>query len=289
MGKKRKISREEVNIIIEKYNIDIGKYTINEQGTIDVDGDVVIRYANLRRLPLRFGIVQGNFNCSGLKLFSLIGAPSYIFRSFICKENNLTSLKHGPKYVGTNYDCSENNLETLDGCAKEVGGNLLCNNNNLVNLKGSPALIQGYFNCKNNKLKTLTGSPQELNGRFHLSHNLLNNFEGSPKKIWGEIYATSNFLINLKGLSPDFDGRLFLDASTKSINTGQVDYKNMSVELRRESKFGHNFMPSLILTNNCHVDLIVKFQRHYEVWTKDDELDQANFQILMEDIEDGLR
>lgn len=298
MRMKRLISRKEVQIILAKYHIEIsnhnnkiGRYIINEDGSIDVDGNVIIRHANLKRIPFKFGRIYGDFTCSGLELMTLKGSPSYVSGSFVCKANNLTSLKHGPKYVGINYDCSVNKLQTLDGCATEVGRDLLCNNNCLINLEGSPEVIQGYFNCKNNKLKTLVGSPKELYGRFHVSHNLITNFEGSPQKISGEIYATSTFLNNLYGLAPDFDGKLFIDASAKSINTGLLDYKSMRIDLRFTNKYGYNFMPTQVMDNHRHIDLILKYQRHYEIWTEldnQDELDDDNFQILIEDIADGL-
>lgn len=297
MRTKRLINRKEVEIIISKYHIEISKnnnepakYIINNDGTIDVDGDVSVRYSNLKRLPLKFGTIYGDFNCSNLKLNNLKGSPSYISGNFVCKENQLKTLKYGPKYVGNNYDCSHNIIESLEGCANHIGRDLICNNNKLVNLKGCPEIIQGYLNCKMNKLKSLVGSPKQLYGKFHLSYNQLTNLEGSPQKIWGEIYATSNFLNNLKGLSPDFEGKLFLDASTKSISTGLglVDFKNTKLELRIVKKFNHNFMPLQLMDHHQYIDLIFKYQQYYEIWYENDELDNEQFSILIEDLNDGL-
>ena len=61
-----KESKEDIDSICKKYGIE--NYTINEDGTVDVDGDVSIvgkivrdRFINidLTKLPLRFGKVSG--------------------------------------------------------------------------------------------------------------------------------------------------------------------------------------------------------------------------------------
>ncbi|MEZ7500445.1 hypothetical protein QO200_17070 [Flavobacterium sp. Arc3] len=274
--------------IIKRYRILIDNFTINDDGLIDVKGNVKICDGKLQKLPLRFRNVSGNFHCNSNCLKTLIGSPQWVGGSFNCSDNDLYTLKHGPVIVRGTYRCSENNLITLKGCAIEVGRDLLCNNNNLVNLVGSPDKIHGYFNCKLNKLRSLEGSPKEMFGRFHVSYNRLNDFSGAPQNMRCEIYATSNFLNNLKGLPIDYEGQLFIDASTKSLNTGEIDYNKMKVQLRIINKFGHNFIPKQILDNYAHINLIMKYQRYYDIWTIDDALDEPNFDMFIEDIEDGL-
>jgi hypothetical protein len=75
MSKKRLINRIEVDTILKKYNIRLSKYNIDNEGRIDVEGDVEFRYTNLNYLPLKFGKVNGSFSCCGLMLQSLKGAP----------------------------------------------------------------------------------------------------------------------------------------------------------------------------------------------------------------------
>ncbi|MFT5249720.1 MAG: hypothetical protein ACI93P_001448 [bacterium] len=266
MSKKRLINRIEVDTILKKYNIRLSKYNIDNEGRIDVEGDVEFRYTNLNYLPLKFGKVNGSFNCSGLTLQSLKGAPSYVKYDFRCENNALTSLKYGPKHVGGSYNCSNNKLETLTGCATEIGRD---------------------FVCKHNKLKSLHGSPIEFYGRFNCSHNLLTSFAGAPETFRGAIYANSNYLINLKGFLK-FDGTIFIDPSASSINTGYVDHPKMKIEIRLQSKYGHEFMPRPILENHLFWDTILKYQRYYEIWTDDDQLHTDYFQMLLEDLKDGL-
>lgn len=262
------INRTEADIIIKKFNIKIsGKYEINIDGRIDVHGGVDIRHCNLNKIPLAFGRIDGDFKCTGSNLRSLKNAPSYVSNNFTCDDNLLTSLRYGPIFVGGNYDCSRNKLNNLIGCATEIGRDLV---------------------CKMNKLKSLAGSSKQFFGRFNCSYNLLNNFIGAPEDFRGEIYANYNYLKNLKGFKK-FDGILFIDTTASSVNTGdEGDYKNMKIELRLVSKFGYEFLPRPIIDNHHYLGIILKYQRYYEIWSDEDELNLDYFQMFIEDIKDGL-
>jgi hypothetical protein len=120
--------------ICKQYNI--LNYTINSDGSIDVDGDVWIaswsRNKNeINKLPLKFNKVTGNFSCTWNKLTSLDGAPNYVDGHFSCNHNQLTSLEGCPKEVGGYFDCNNNQLTSLDGCPNYVGGNFHCFGNPL--------------------------------------------------------------------------------------------------------------------------------------------------------------
>ncbi len=87
----------------------IKNYTINKDGTVDVEGDVDIFYKNLTgEIPIQFNKVGGSFYCYNNKLISLKGAPEKVGGDFSCTYNNLTSLKGAPKEVGRDFDCSNN-------------------------------------------------------------------------------------------------------------------------------------------------------------------------------------
>ena len=104
-----KITDQERNKIIKlckKYNIE--NYTIKDDGTVDVDGDVNLIESNLTELPLKFGIVNGDFNCSENELNSLIGSPKEVGVSFYCDFNQLTSFEGAPEKVGMIFNCKKN-------------------------------------------------------------------------------------------------------------------------------------------------------------------------------------
>ena len=123
-------SIEDIDSICEKYGII--NYTVNPDGTVDVDGNVDLSNRKLTRLPLKFGKVSGNFYCSYNKLTTLEGCPTEVGGSFLCNNNQLTTLKGGPKIVGRNFVCYYNKLTTLEGCPKEVVGHFSCSNNKLT-------------------------------------------------------------------------------------------------------------------------------------------------------------
>ena len=101
---------------------DIENYTINDDGTIDVDGNVYLSFNDLTELPLRFNKVTGNFNCGGNNLTTLKGCPRWIGGYFYCGHNDLTSLEFSPDYVGGYFSCSYNKL-TDNYCIAEIKGN----------------------------------------------------------------------------------------------------------------------------------------------------------------------
>jgi hypothetical protein len=88
------------------------KYTINLDGTIDVNGAVGLdsRLDDMEKLPVKFGKVSSYFTCYGNYLTSLEGCPNYVGGEFGCSGNVLTTLEHCPNYVGDNFNCRSNNL-----------------------------------------------------------------------------------------------------------------------------------------------------------------------------------
>ena len=117
--------------ICEKYNI--VNYTINDDGSVDVDGHVFLDNHKLTELPLTFNHVLG---------------------SFYCYDNNLTSLKGCPENVGGYFDCSNNQLTNLEHCPKHISGGFMCIENRLTTLEYSPKYVGYDFSCVfNSKLK----------------------------------------------------------------------------------------------------------------------------------------
>jgi hypothetical protein len=129
--KKFNESLEDIDSICKKYGIQ--NYTINGDGTVDVDGNVDIFKRNLSKLPLKFGRVTGNF---------------------YCHSNKLTTLEGCPKEVGGSFHCSDNKLTTLEGCPKEVGYNFYCHNNQItiINSELEFVKINGDFDIEYNPI-----------------------------------------------------------------------------------------------------------------------------------------
>jgi hypothetical protein len=151
-------SKTDIHSICKKWGIE--NYTINPDGSIDVDDNVDLYSQRLTKLPLKFRNVSGDFNCSNNKLISLEGCPQSVSADFICFNNQLTSLEGGPQSVGGGFYCYNNQLISLVGCPQSLSGSFNCKNNKLTSLKGCPQSVGGYFYCSDNKLTSLEGFPE---------------------------------------------------------------------------------------------------------------------------------
>jgi hypothetical protein len=168
-------TRDGVIQVCKRYGIE--DYTINDNLSIDVDGDVRLDSKNLEYLPLRFNYVSGGFSCCRNILVSLEGSPQTVGGDFDCQGNELKTLEGSPQTVGTNFECSYNNLKTLEGSPQTVGGDFGCSLNGLKSLKGCPQTVGGDFDCFGNELKSLEGCPSVVNGNFNCSFNKLKDLE----------------------------------------------------------------------------------------------------------------
>jgi len=124
---KESLEHSEIKELCKKYFI--LKYTINEDNSIDVNGNVNINAKFLRKLPLKFNNVTGDFYCAHNYLTSLEGAPQYVGGNFNCSANELISLKHCPKYVGGDFNCVDNFITSLDSYPEHVGKFFTCSGN----------------------------------------------------------------------------------------------------------------------------------------------------------------
>ena len=137
---------EEIHELCRKYRIE--NYTINEDKSIDVYGNVFLVDENLTKLPLKFRNVSGYFNCANNNLTTLEGAPETVGGFFSCNGNKLTTLDGAPETVDSGFNCRYNNLTTLQGAPRRVSGNFICSyNKNLMSLEGISTTIHGNFYC----------------------------------------------------------------------------------------------------------------------------------------------
>jgi hypothetical protein len=97
--------------ICKKYGIK--NYTINPDGTVDVNGHVYLISEGLTKSPLKFGKVTGNFVCTYNKLITLEGAPREVGGDFNCSYNQLTSLEGSPREVTGDFNCHNNPIYSV--------------------------------------------------------------------------------------------------------------------------------------------------------------------------------
>jgi hypothetical protein len=153
----------EIHRICKGYGIE--NYTINDDLSIDVDGDVELTNISLNEIPLNFGRVSGCFYTTCNKLKSLKFVPKYVNGDFGCSDNDLSSLYNSPQFVGGDFYCRSNNLTSLEGLPKYIIGYINCNDNKIWSFKGIPDNFRGKLYCNLNpiyEIWKLFESPKDI-------------------------------------------------------------------------------------------------------------------------------
>lgn len=104
----------------------ITNYKIQNDGSVDVYGDVDLKKKDLTEIPIRFGFVLGDFDISRNNLTSLKNSPVAVKSSFNCMHNELESLEYSPVYIGNDFACSRNKLKDLSKGPMLVRGDYGC-------------------------------------------------------------------------------------------------------------------------------------------------------------------
>jgi len=112
-----------INNICWKYKIK--DYTINPDGSIDVNDYVDLDNKKLTKLPIKFNKVNDYFSCSSNELTSLEGSPVEVNGNFLCHNNKLKSFEFTPKIIRGRFNCY-NNIKTFEYF---------------------PSYVKGYFSC----------------------------------------------------------------------------------------------------------------------------------------------
>lgn len=154
-----------------------------ETGRVNVRGDVYFSECKIKKIPVSFGVVEGNFDCRFNLLTSLYNSPERVGGNFWCNNNKLTSLEHGPVSVNGEFSCGYNKLTSLKDSPNSVGGDFLCSYNKLTSLEGSPNSIGGSFYCNGNEIMDFK-IPE-----YSLNDNVTFDCEDNPIE---EIYILFN-------------------------------------------------------------------------------------------------
>lgn len=168
---KKLFDKREINKICKRY--DINNYTINSDGSIDVNGNVYLYYKGFTKIPLKFNKVSGSFICSNNNLISLEGCPKEVGGEFDCNDNQLTSLEGSPEEIGDDFYCSHNPITTMKGVTKIIKGNFMCSNCKLESLNFCPEAQ--YYDFTYNKIKNFNGFPEFNNSNVDFHGNDVDN------------------------------------------------------------------------------------------------------------------
>jgi len=196
--------------------------------------------------------------------------------------------------VDEDVDLMNMQLRRLPLLFNNISGSFHCTNNKLTSLEGSPTTVRGNFSCSSNKLASLKGSPNTINGDFYCTGNELTSLNGGPMTIGGDYICSYNNLTTLEG-SPTTVGGGFYCSANELISTysGDIDLEIVGTFYLNDTIYlNDNFLPQIFLDRSDDIEilkLILKYQRHFEIWNDDLSLNDENFFVLISEIEDGLK
>lgn len=116
---------------------DASNYTINQDGSVDVEGNIRFKrpHPSMRQLPVTFNVVSGTFWANECHLTTLKGMPN------VCQElrvygNPITSLLHAPAQV-VNLDIGKTQIKNFLH-APDIVTNIQALHCDLNSLEGLP-------------------------------------------------------------------------------------------------------------------------------------------------------
>lgn len=184
----RQSSKDKIDRLCELH--EIKDYTINDDGTIDVVGEINWGFKRWKKLPLKFRKVDGNFLIfNNHNLVSLEGCPTEVTGSFKFSAQEITSMKHVPEKVGKDFTVSSFKMKKFDYFPKEIGGELSIFNSRIETLDLLPKEVFGKVSITENMfLRSIKGIPSIVHGNVLINGSrVVQSFEGLPKVIEGKL------------------------------------------------------------------------------------------------------
>ena len=173
-------SYNSIEEICQKYNIK--NYTINSDGSIDVNGDVDLKgikffedSPSVRAIRLSSKLNNWTLKEIPIKFRNISG-------SFDIRYNEITSLENGPERVGDKYYISNNKIQSLNGCPKEVG-RFLGGHNEYSTLEGGPDICRGDYNVSSCNLISLKGVASKIHGYLGFGSNKIYTLDHFPTLV----------------------------------------------------------------------------------------------------------
>lgn len=196
--------------------MEIEGYTINEDLTVDVNRDVNISNKNLTEIPIKFNVINGNFDCSKNMLSTMKNFPCKINGSLYANQNLLENCKGCP-LVSEDLFIYDNKITNLKGCPQEIMGDFDCSENNLDSLRYGPKIIKGSLNISYNKIKTLKHFPLLVGLNISIKNCEIENLEYLPEKINGYLNLSKNKIKTLKYIPKKIED--YLDISENNLSS----------------------------------------------------------------------
>ncbi len=145
-------------------------------------------------------------------------------------------------------------------------------------------IIHGDFTLSETGIEKLHNMPHTINGNCNISDNYLESLEGCPGVITGNFDFTRNNITSL--YVGDYDVNIGGDIEIYGLALPSEITDFTQDTIPDEDDF---YGDTNGWFNADKLQLIFKYQRHYEIWNKNGSLNTINFEELQDEINDGLR
>lgn len=154
------LNLEQIEVWLKKYHIE--NYMIDPNTHhVHVKGHVFLMKKALPHLPIQFGEVTGDFNCSANFLNTLKGVPHIVGGNFDVSNNWLSNFEHAPLVVKGKFTAKHNKINQLNGLTPNLMHTLDLSYNQITQLGEIPKDIL-HLNLNANKLEQYHNSLFEL-------------------------------------------------------------------------------------------------------------------------------
>jgi len=166
-----------------------------------------------------------------------------------------------------------------------VNGSVFMEGLNLATIPIKFGKVSGDFTCSTNVITTLHNAPRSVGLDFDVSSNHLTNLFGGPISVGGSIWLSGNSLTSLEG-APEYIGIDIRCGVNRQLNNTFSGYTD--IDLIGKIHALAAALPNFIYINRHHMPIILRYQRHFEIWNDDLSLNVLKFQELLDEINDGL-
>lgn len=137
-------------------DVNITKYEITKDLITNVNEDVILLNRRIKKIPIQFGIVNGNFFAQNNRLITLQGSPKIVNGIFDVTNNEISSLNYAPKYIKDNFYMDKNPLifDTIDDFTIEVENFIVFSENFKDTLRTLPGFNSFFSQRKGNLVTT---------------------------------------------------------------------------------------------------------------------------------------
>lgn len=182
----------------------VTNFTINDDNSVDVDGDLILDGLRYRKLPVNFKSVTGTVSLAGAMLTTLEGLPDEINGDFNASAMNLDTTNGFPMKVHGDCHLSKLNVKSTLSTSRmaHVEGDLIINGWNGSSYVGLPGYVGGDFIVSDaSGLTSMKGMPKEIGGDCHMPARRTTNLQGFAKKIGGNLkISTPGAIASAEGI-----------------------------------------------------------------------------------------